>query len=61
MKTETLYQALRLPNQPDTKLVLLVLDGIGDIATAQTNYLTLSKERGRLTWTNWLEPRPSDE
>jgi 2,3-bisphosphoglycerate-independent phosphoglycerate mutase len=40
MKTETLYQALRLPNQPDTKLVLLVLDGIGDIATAQTNYLT---------------------
>ena len=43
MKTETLYQALRLPNQPDTKLVLLVLDGIGDIATAQTNYLTPSR------------------
>ena len=40
MKTEDLYQSLRLPNQPDTKLVLLVLDGIGDIATAQTRYLT---------------------
>ncbi len=40
MKTETLYQSLRLPNQPDTKLVLLVLDGVGDIATRETNFLT---------------------
>jgi 2,3-bisphosphoglycerate-independent phosphoglycerate mutase len=40
MKTEALYQSLRLPNQPDTKLVLLVLDGIGDIATPETRFLT---------------------
>lgn len=40
MKTETLYKSLRLPNQPDTKLVLLVLDGIGDIATSETRFLT---------------------
>src|SRR5262245_33253075 len=40
MKTETLYQSLRLPNQPDTKLVLLVLDGIGDIATSETGFRT---------------------
>jgi 2,3-bisphosphoglycerate-independent phosphoglycerate mutase len=40
MKTETLYQSLRLPNRPDTKLVLLVLDGVGDIATPETRYLT---------------------
>ncbi|MCI0622524.1 MAG: 2,3-bisphosphoglycerate-independent phosphoglycerate mutase [Acidobacteria bacterium] len=40
MKTETLYQSLRLPNQPDTKLMLLVLDGIGDIATVETEFLT---------------------
>lgn len=40
MKTETLYKSLRLPNQPDTKLVLLVLDGVGDIATPETRYLT---------------------
>jgi hypothetical protein len=36
MKTETLYQSLRLPNGTDTKLMLLVLDGVGDIATAET-------------------------
>ena len=40
MKTETLYQSLRLPNQPDTKLLLLVLDGIGDIATSETGFRT---------------------
>ena len=40
MKTETLYKSLRLPNEADTKLVLLVLDGIGDIATAGTRFLT---------------------
>ena len=40
MKTETLYKSLRLPNEPDTKLVLLVLDGVGDIATAVTRFLT---------------------
>lgn len=40
MRTETLYQSLRLPNQPDTKLVLLVLDGVGDIATAETGFRT---------------------
>ena len=40
MKTETLYKSLRLPNEPDTKLVLLVLDGVGDIATAETRFLT---------------------
>ncbi len=40
MKVETLYESLRLPNQPDTKLVLLVLDGVGDIATAATHWST---------------------
>jgi len=40
MKTEALYKSLRLPNQPDTKMLLLVLDGIGDIATSETGYLT---------------------
>ena len=40
MKTETLYKSLRLPNEPDSKLVLLVLDGVGDIATAETRFLT---------------------
>ena len=40
MKTETLYKSLRLPNEPGTKLVLLVLDGIGDIATSGTRFLT---------------------
>src|SRR6185436_14034770 len=40
MKAETLYKSLRLPNQPDTKLLLLVLDGIGDIATSETRFLT---------------------
>ena len=40
MKTETLYKSLRLPNEPHTKLVLLVLDGVGDIATSETGFLT---------------------
>jgi 2,3-bisphosphoglycerate-independent phosphoglycerate mutase len=40
MNTETVYQSLRVPNSPDTKLVLLVLDGVGDIATSGTNNLT---------------------
>ncbi len=38
--TERLYQSLRLANEPGTKLVLLVLDGLGDIASRETNYLT---------------------
>src|SRR5882672_3567892 len=40
MDTEKLYQSLRLANEPGTKLMLLVLDGLGDIATSQTNTLT---------------------
>src|SRR5262247_3158953 len=40
MKTETLYKSLRLPNGADTKLVMLVLDGVGDIATSGTRFLT---------------------
>ena len=43
MKTveeETLYRSLRLPHRPEGKLVLLVLDGVGDIATAATGYRT---------------------
>jgi 2,3-bisphosphoglycerate-independent phosphoglycerate mutase len=40
MDREKLYQSLRLPNEPGTKLMLLVLDGLGDIATSQTNTLT---------------------
>ena len=40
MDFENLYKSLRLPNPPDTKLVLLVLDGVGDIATAETQFKT---------------------
>ncbi len=40
MNLENLYKSLRLPNAPDTKLVLLVLDGVGDIAAAETKFLT---------------------
>ncbi|MCY3757288.1 MAG: phosphonopyruvate decarboxylase-related protein, partial [Acidobacteria bacterium] len=43
MKTveeEILYRSLRLPHRPQGKLVLLVLDGVGDIATAATGYRT---------------------
>lgn len=43
MKTvqeEILYRSLRLPHRPQGKLVLLVLDGVGDIATAETRYRT---------------------
>lgn len=40
MKTEELYKSLRLPNRSDTKLLLLVLDGIGDIAVSTTRFLT---------------------
>src|SRR2546426_7468247 len=40
MDIEKLYQSLRLANEPGTKLMLLVLDGLGDIATSQTNTLT---------------------
>ncbi len=40
MEQETLYQSLRLPRKPEGKLVLLVLDGLGDIATATTHYRT---------------------
>jgi 2,3-bisphosphoglycerate-independent phosphoglycerate mutase len=38
MKTETLYSPLTLPCEK--KLVLLVLDGLGDIATRSTNWRT---------------------
>ena len=37
---ESLYQSLRLPSRSAGKLVLLVLDGVGDIATPQTGYRT---------------------
>jgi len=40
MNIENVYQSLRVPNPPHAKLVLLVLDGVGDIATPGTNYLT---------------------
>ncbi len=40
MEQETLYRSLRLPHKPEGKLVLLVLDGVGDIATAATRYRT---------------------
>ncbi len=40
MNLESLYKSLRVPNSPDTKLVLLVLDGVGDIATRDTKFLT---------------------
>lgn len=40
MKSEELYKSLRLPNRSDTKLLLLVLDGIGDIAVSTTRFLT---------------------
>ncbi|MFN8005485.1 MAG: 2,3-bisphosphoglycerate-independent phosphoglycerate mutase [Terriglobia bacterium] len=40
MNIESVYQSLRVPNPPNTKLVLLVLDGIGDIATPGTNFRT---------------------
>lgn len=40
MEEEALYQSLRLPHKPEGKLVLLVLDGVGDIATAATSYRT---------------------
>ncbi|MDB6018325.1 MAG: hypothetical protein JWR19_2814 [Pedosphaera sp.] len=38
MNLDTLYSELTLKN--DAKLVLLVLDGLGDIATKEQNYLT---------------------
>lgn len=40
VEEENLYQSLRLPHRPAGKLVLLVLDGVGDIATAATRYRT---------------------
>jgi 2,3-bisphosphoglycerate-independent phosphoglycerate mutase len=40
MNLDNLYQSLRLPNPPDTKLVLLVLDGVGDIAAPETKFMT---------------------
>ena len=40
MDQESLYQSLRRPSRSVGKLVLLVLDGVGDIATSQTDYLT---------------------
>ncbi len=40
MNTEKLYRSLRLENPADTKLLLLVLDGLGDIATSDSNFLT---------------------
>jgi 2,3-bisphosphoglycerate-independent phosphoglycerate mutase len=40
MNLEKLYKSLRVANAPDTKLVLLVLDGVGDIASPETKFLT---------------------
>ena len=40
MDTEALYQSLRLTNEPHTKLLLLVLDGLGDLATSLSKFLT---------------------
>src|SRR5438309_4319944 len=40
MDTEALYQSLRLANEPETKLVLLVLDGLGDLAIPRSKFLT---------------------
>ena len=40
VEEEILYRSLRLPHRPEGKLVLLVLDGVGDIATAETRYRT---------------------
>ncbi|PYV90633.1 MAG: phosphonopyruvate decarboxylase-related protein [Acidobacteria bacterium] len=40
MDTQALYQSLRLANEPNTKLVLLVLDGLGDLATPSSKFLT---------------------
>ena len=40
MNLENVYQSLRLPNPPGTKLVLLVLDGVGDIAVQETKFMT---------------------
>lgn len=40
VEEEILYRSLRLPHRPQGKLVLLVLDGVGDIATAATGYRT---------------------
>ena len=40
LEEEILYRSLRLPHRPEGKLVLLVLDGVGDIATAATGYRT---------------------
>jgi len=40
MDLDSLYKSLRLPNPPDTKLVLLVLDGVGDIAAPETKFMT---------------------
>lgn len=40
VEEEVLYRSLRLPHRPRGKLVLLVLDGVGDIATPETRYRT---------------------
>ncbi|MEW5977732.1 MAG: 2,3-bisphosphoglycerate-independent phosphoglycerate mutase [Acidobacteriota bacterium] len=40
MNLDSVYQSLRLPTPDGTKLVLLVLDGLGDIATEQSKYRT---------------------
>lgn len=40
VEEEILYRSLRLPHRPEGKLVLLVLDGVGDIAAAETRYRT---------------------
>ena len=40
VEQDTLYRSLRLSRKPKGKLVLLVLDGVGDIATAATRYRT---------------------
>src|SRR5437016_2195811 len=40
MDTQALYQSLRLANELNTKLVLLVLDGLGDLATPSSKFLT---------------------
>jgi len=59
MNLDSLYSELTLKTK--TKLALLVLDGLGDIATREQGYVTPLEAARTPTWTHYPKIRPRAE